>query len=319
MLDAGLGQADTLLLTTAAPLEQPVTHVQFAHGGTSLYAALGPTPPGVLLRVRRIDGTVLEQAVFPTSIVTALALSPDARSLVAAVVGDQGTTQRTGALYFISSDGFRQEAHVAVCHGPVRGLSGFFAREKLYVACEDDTVAEVDAKLRLLVRAAALAPEPTAPASDPCLPSDIALSRNGTIVFVLCGASGRILYVDRVVLQPFDSVDVGAGASQLALSPNGRWAVVTHTGRDEVLVVDLRRRLVTAQVPTPGRPYAVAVGSDGRWAYVAAEGADSEPGVLLQIDLQGRRSTAQIAMPYRVTGVSVWPGSKSPVMRWSTR
>jgi DNA-binding beta-propeller fold protein YncE len=277
-----------------------VWDVQFTPDGASLWVALAGDSTAALLEVRRSDGVVLRRMPLAGGAPTLLVVLPDARAVLAAT-----GTAGPGTLHFIPAAGAGGPDLVEPCAGPVRGGAPLTVLDELYVSCAEDAVAELDTKLRVAVRTVPLAPGNVEPR---CGAGEVALSANGTIVFVLCRRSGTLLYLDRVRLTVLDSVAVGEGARGLRQKPDGRRAVVIRPEQDELVVVDFRRRGIVARLDIGG-PVGAAVGSSGRWAYVATHRA------VARLDLRTVAIDATAEAPSPVA-VDVWPGHRSPVMRW---
>jgi DNA-binding beta-propeller fold protein YncE len=295
-----LTRADTLPLDHAVEPGEHVWDVRFAPDGASLWVVLAGDTAAALLQVRRTDGAVLQRIPVTGGAPSVVTVLPNARAVLLATGG-----AGPGTLHFIPTDGSDDVARVQPCTGPVRGAVPFDVLDELYVACGEDAVAELDTELRVVVRTVPLAP---AAAEPGCGASDVALSSNGTIIYVLCRRSGTLLYLDRVRLSLLDSVGLGEGAAGLHPTPGRRRAVVTRPGHDESLVVDFRRREAVARLKVPAQG-AAAVSSNGRWAYLAARGA------VVRIDLRTGAVDASAETPSPIA-VDVWPGHRSPVMRW---
>jgi hypothetical protein len=57
------------------------------------------------------------------------------------------------------------------------------------------------------------------------------------------------------------SIPLAAGPKVLALSPDGRFAAVSHPDAKLVSIVDLERRVVARTIVVPGTPDGVAYGA----------------------------------------------------------
>jgi hypothetical protein len=193
-----------------------------------------------------------------------------------------------------------------VCEGEVRDIVLLSALSRLYAICEGDAVAEVDTELRLAIRTVQL----TVPGdSAPCGAGSGGRSANGTVIFVLCEATGRLLYLDRVRLTPLDSVALGPGVRGMVQTPGWREAITVRPAENRLLVVNLGQRRVRAEIAL-AHPSAPTVSGDGRWAYGVSEGK------LYRVDVDNARVATRVDVPDWVELVALWPGYGSPVMRW---
>jgi hypothetical protein len=267
----------------------------FAADGASLYAGVSPTAGStVLVRFGRNSGAAVvgERALFGA--VRRLVATPDGKTLLLALGGGVG-------LGIAAAGTLDTERPLAGCDAQDVVLAA--GGERAYVLCADDLIAEVDPALRLVVKNARLSP-----GSGRCGASAGALSVNGTVLFVACSASARLLYLDRVTLAPLDSVAVGAGAGRLALSADGRHGLLASRGAGTVEIVDLRARVVRHRLHLP-EATDIAVAADGRAFVVGAER-------LWEVDVGAGRSVREVALDAPAAAVAVWPGPREPRMRW---
>jgi len=267
--------------------------------GSSLHLVAASDSGGAVITLRRRDGHALARTPLDGT-PTVAAMHPDGHSLIVAVTSRTAETQERSTVLFLPLDGARSPAAAELCEGRPRAMVPSRALDRLYVACEDGEIAEIDLVLRVRIR--------TAPLGERCGPVGAGISANGTLVYVLCRDTGTLLYLDRARLTLFDSMPVGPTPSSLALTPGRRRAVVTLTGADEIAIVNLRDRGVTDRIAF-GAPTASVVSGDGRWAYVlGGEG-------VLRIDLSRSLVLARPGPP-TAAGLAVWPGHSSPIMRW---
>jgi hypothetical protein len=302
-----LATADTISIAAALLPGERITHlVPHASGPGSLALAASDTA-GALITLRHRDAQVLERLGL-AGVPTAVAMHPDGHTLMVATSPGTAETQERSTLYFVPLDAARSGAQAELCDRPARAMVPFRDLDRLYVACDGGELAELDLRLRTRIRTVRFA-EPQDHMSEPCEPVGAGLSSNATLVYVLCGKTGTLLYLDRARLTLFDSLVVGGGASGLAMTPNRRRAVVTRLQAGEVAILDLQGRRVADRAAF-GAPSSSAVSSDGRWAYVVGDEG------VLRVDLRGMRTLAQPGLRTRATAVAVWPGHSSPIMRW---
>jgi DNA-binding beta-propeller fold protein YncE len=141
------------------------------------------------------------------------------------------------------------------------------------------------------------------------------LSANETLLLVPCGASGRLLYLDRATLEPWDSLQVAAGISRVVVAPGGLAAVLLPDS-DRVAIVDLRAKRRVANVPTAPGPVDAALDAAGQMAFVLAAGRSGSAGGLLVISLRDGTVLEQASLPAGGRAVAVWPGRRKVRMSW---
>jgi YVTN family beta-propeller protein len=79
----------------------------------------------------------------------------------------------------------------------------------------------------------------------------------------------EVLYVDLAADRITGSTIVGGSPSHIAVTPDGRYAVVPLRSEEAVVVIDLATRsLVGEPIPVAGAPEEVAISPDGRFAYI---------------------------------------------------
>jgi DNA-binding beta-propeller fold protein YncE len=220
----------------------------------------------------------------------------------------------TTTLHFLPADLSGPSRQMTVCNEPIMGVTPFGVRDRAYAVCGESTLVEIDSKLEIVVRSAAVTPADSR--NEPaCRTGAVATSPSGSVVYVLCRDSGMLLYIDRHTLTAFDSVDVSAGGHDMVLVPGGRRAVVTRPDAHELVVVDLREREVVSRVHLEA-PWSAAVGTDGRHSYVTTR-AIQGPGRLLRIKLESATVVGNTQAVSGSLGIALWPSNASPRMRWN--
>jgi DNA-binding beta-propeller fold protein YncE len=185
--------------------------------------------------------------------------------------------------------------------------------DRAYVVCRPGLVIEVDPALALVLRRAVVA----ADSGRSCEAGPAALSSNETLLLVPCRASGRLLYLDRATLEPWDSMAVAPGISRVAPAGGGI-AVVLVPDSDRALILDLRGKRRLAGVPTAPAPVEVALDAAGRRAFVLAAGRSSAAGGVLAIELPSGAVRARVDLPPGARTLAIWPGARKVRMRWTT-
>jgi DNA-binding beta-propeller fold protein YncE len=308
---APAGTANTLTSVGRADLDTTgrISDLAFAPDGASLYVGITRSTGSALAWINRTTGASLERLQLLQDSLTTLQLLPDGRSLAVTTVSGGGSVAES-VLQIIPTDLATSGVRVPLCQGVALGLAPDGVRDRMYAVCRGDELAEIDRKLGVRVRGVQLSPDAN---RQPCDVADVHTSANGSVVFVLCAGSGTLLYLDRVQLTPYDSLPVGTGGQRLARTPDGRYVAITRPSDDELVVVDVRRRIVTHRLPIEGVSD-VIIGIDGRSAFVTATAAAQSR--LHRVTLATGESVSQEITVSRAHRVAVWPGPKSPKMRW---
>jgi YVTN family beta-propeller protein len=90
--------------------------------------------------------------------------------------------------------------------------------------------------------------------------------------------AGTVYLIDANARRILRQIEVPGAVHHALITPNGRYAVVTHPGRASVSVVDIHAHRVKKELPTGLAPNYAVSGSDGTRVYVsnAGEGTVSE-------------------------------------------
>ncbi len=219
-------------------------------GMSLLVGAAGEGDSGRLTWVGRTDGARVLDRELPGP-VRDLRLHNDGNTLFVLSAGHPGGVSVRG------TTALTQERWISVCDAP-RALAFTREGDQGYVTCAPGAVAEVDPTLEYLVQRAYIA----ADSGRACGAGHSALSPNNTFLYIPCAVTGRLLYVDRVTLKPWDSTEVGVGITAVAAAP-GAVAVVLQPDSDHVVLVDLARRARLATISTPPRSH--QRGAERRW------------------------------------------------------
>src|SRR5204863_4551264 len=123
-------------------------------------------------------------------------------------------------------------------------------------------------------------------------PRDLAISPDGALLYLLIdlGADDNGLMrrintnSDPFVIEGAD-LKVGVSPNAIALTPDGKLAVVTNSGSDAVSIIDTATNAVVDSVAVDPSPIDVAISSDGLRAYVLR---DRDPKHISVIDLDRR-------------------------------
>ncbi len=297
-LDGHLGAARRVELPA-----QPLALESAGDGASVLIGAATGPQTGLLAWLRRGDGAAVVQRLT-SGPVRGLSLDREGRLVFALTGGPQG------GLSIRKTEDLSELRALPICAEPV-ALAFTPEGDRAYVTCRPGTVVEVDPQLEIVVRRAFV----SADSGRACQAGRGALSGNGTLLFVPCAATGRVLYLDRVTLRPWDSVSVAVGVGALAVTP-AAVAVALLSNSGSVALVDLRRKSRLATVATPPVPVDVALDAGGRFAFVLAAGSGSQDGALLQVDTYTGAIAARIVLPPGGRAVYVWPARRESRMHW---
>jgi Lactonase, 7-bladed beta-propeller len=108
-----------------------------------------------------------------------------------------------------------------------------------------------------------------------------------------------------------------AVSSALAITPDGRWALVTFRGEDQLGVLPIAGGKVSPpayRIATGHNPYGIAIAADGRFAVVAnvshAKHKTHDSVTLIDLTAQPFRATAEINVPPNAEGIAISPDSR---------
>ncbi|UCD23846.1 MAG: hypothetical protein JSW51_12555 [Gemmatimonadota bacterium] len=312
LFDRDLSLTDTISLANAGVGAMGLRFVEFGRGGASLYVAdVGIQGTSRVSTVRLSDGQLLDRWELNDGHVLEITALQDSPSL--AVTAAAHDPASPGSIHYLSAGKLTSVSRFELCSGSPRGLATLQEIGRGYVRCGDDgeSVVDLDLVQRRSVRTVRLDREgPDAPL---CGPGGISLSRTGGILFASCSLSGWLLYLDRLTLEAIDSVAIGAGISQIAVSPRSAQALVSIPDSSSVAVVDLESRSVRTRVQLGGRPTSVVISGDGKRGYVISVGHTTD---LVLVDVGSGSIRERVPVPTGSTNLSIWPGARSPFMSW---
>lgn len=136
-------------------------------------------------------------------------------------------------------------------------------------------------------------------------PGRIVTSRDGSRAYVSNADTGRIDVLDTDSQTLAGSIDIGAGVTDMALSPNGLGLTALIPSTGEIVNVDLTTAAVVSRGSVGVEPVDVVYGTDNRVVYVADRGGNA----LLAVDLLHE-------LPGQPTNLKVKPGEKNARISW---
>jgi YVTN family beta-propeller protein len=101
---------------------------------------------------------------------------------------------------------------------------------------------------------------------------DIALTRDGRVLFATNLASGRISVIDTEKMETVASIYTGARSHVVALTNDNKQAWIANIGEDDISILDIGSLKLVASLPTGKGPTGLAFSRDGRFAYVSNQG-----------------------------------------------
>ena len=305
LLDASLSPTGTLLLDVAST-DMRITDLRPGTGRITVYVGLAGPQRSSVVEVLLANGVPVARFAFPEGTPHEIIITPKGRRIFALL---------DNSLVFLDPRGREPDRTITVCGESAVGVAVLRAADRAFVTCSEGHVVEVDIRLRRTVRRTPLGDVADTTGSERCTPGAPALSRNETVLFVPCGGAGRLLYLDRVTLAPFASVDVGAGIVSVHFSRRLNKALVTYAALPAAVVVDVRRRSHTT-LQIPGRVIDVTVGGDGLRAYLLLADTTDGSRSIAELDFETARITLRVAVPHWASEIATWPTDRTPVMWW---
>lgn len=109
----------------------------------------------------------------------------------------------------------------------------------------------------------------TATISVPAEPTGLALSDDGTLLYVTCAApAGCVCVVDTSTAKVVKQIPAGYGARSPALSPDGKTLYVCNRFGNNISVINIEQGKQIATIPALREPVAADITPDGKWLYV---------------------------------------------------
>ncbi len=101
---------------------------------------------------------------------------------------------------------------------------------------------------------------------------DLALTRDGKLLFATNLASGRLSVIDTNSQETVASVFTGARCHVVTLTNDNRHAWVANIGEDNISIVDVGSFRILGTIPAGKGPTGLTFSRDGRFAYVSNQG-----------------------------------------------
>jgi hypothetical protein len=305
-LDANLAPADTLDLDPGLDGDAAVAQLLPAPSGTGLYLALVGAAGSSVVEVGQRNGAQVSDIAAAPGKTGRLHVTPKGKNILLLV---------DGSVLFVDPRGREPDRRVRVCDGQAVGVTVMRAGDRAFVTCAADAVTELNLELRRILQSVQLGEPSRTDGAGGCSPGIPALSLNETVLFVPCAKSGRLLYLDRVTLNPLDSVELGASVRSVHLSRKLNKAVVTFTSRPAVAIVQVRRR-ETVVLQTSGQLVDLALSGDGLRAYLLLADTGDGTRSVASVDLASTEIVGRVTVPSWAAAITTWPTERTPVMWW---
>ena len=138
----------------------------------------------------------------------------------------------------------------------------------------------------------------------PTGPHGMAITRDGTRVFVSSDGSTVVSVIDTRTDKVTETIDVGAAPHGMALTPDGRMLLVAVFDAGQVVFIDTSSDTVVGRVAVAS-PHNIAIAPNGASAYVASQKSGSTALVLL--DLARRAVIGTVALDKTPRALSFSP------------
>jgi YVTN family beta-propeller protein len=128
----------------------------------------------------------------------------------------------------------------------------------------------------------------------------------GNVIYVVDAEHNKLIAIDPATDAVKQSVDIGADAEGVRMSPSGDMLAVCAEGQHKVLLIDSKTFKIEAQIPTQGRnPEHCEFTPDAALLLTSNEGSDN----LDVIDIKQRKSIGTIATSGHPRGAAFVPGT----------
>ena len=140
-----------------------------------------------------------------------------------------------------------------------------------------------------------------------CSPTWVQPAPDGTVLYVTCNKSDRILVVDRESWSLVRSFPAGRAPYNLGITPDGRTLIASLKGGGQVQFFDAASGESLSVVPsTTTVTHGVAVTPDSRYAFVSVEGKGAEPGKVDVYDLRSFTLVGSVGVGQQAGGIVFW-------------
>ena len=138
-------------------------------------------------------------------------------------------------------------------------------------------------------------------------PLNLAISKDGSRLYVVAQEANSLLVVDVEKQQIINKIKVGNQPHTVILSKNGQKAYVSNQWSDNVSVVDLTAAKVVDTLKTGNGPAGLSLSADGQFLYVV----NSYSSTISLIDLKSGEERKRFSTGNNPTGVNLSPDEKT--------
>lgn len=114
-----------------------------------------------------------------------------------------------------------------------------------------------------------------APLSVHSSPGGVAISPDGSHVYVTNHGSNSVDVIDTSTNTVTSTIPVGTGPYGVVVSPDGKTVYVADNGSNSVDVINTATNAVTSTIPVDAGPYGLAITPDGKTVYVSSLSANT--------------------------------------------
>ncbi|MFO0956182.1 MAG: hypothetical protein U0800_01805 [Isosphaeraceae bacterium] len=143
-------------------------------------------------------------------------------------------------------------------------------------------------------------------------PIALALTRDGSRLLTANQTANSVSLVDTAGRKVLDEVATGEKPAGIAVTPDGRRAVVAHWYGYDLAVLDIQsdRLSVSGRIEVGPEPRGVAISEDGGTAYVAVGVANQ----VVRVDLQKKEVTGRLDVGREPRGLALSEGGRNLVV-----
>ena len=134
-------------------------------------------------------------------------------------------------------------------------------------------------------------------------PLNLAITRDGKRLYVVCEASNTLMVVDTKSGKIINEIKVGVQPHFICFSPDEKFAYVSNRGSDNVSVIDTRNFKVVSYLPTGDEPHEAVTDVEGNILFVANAGSYN----VSVIDLKNGKEIKRLAASRGTWGISRSP------------